>query len=63
VRFDGDRGRAAALYKDVEPILPADVAEAVYWTASLPAHVNVNTIELMSVAQSSGALLVSRNPS
>jgi 3-hydroxy acid dehydrogenase/malonic semialdehyde reductase len=63
VRFDGDRERAAALYKDVEPILPADVAEAVYWTASLPAHVNVNTIELMPVAQSSGALLVSRNPS
>ncbi|MCW2528107.1 MAG: 3-hydroxy acid dehydrogenase / malonic semialdehyde reductase [Pseudonocardiales bacterium] len=62
VRFDGDRERAAALYKDVEPLLPADVAEAVYWTASLPAHVNVNTIELMPVAQSSGALLVSRHP-
>ena len=30
-----------------EPLLPEDVAETIYWVATLPARVNINSIELM----------------
>jgi 3-hydroxy acid dehydrogenase/malonic semialdehyde reductase len=36
------------------------VAEAVHWTASLPAHVNINVVEMMPVAQSFGPLPIAR---
>ena len=52
VRFKGARDRAAAVYAGVKPLTADDVAEAIVWATSLPAHVNVNVIELMPVAQS-----------
>jgi 3-hydroxy acid dehydrogenase/malonic semialdehyde reductase len=58
VRFHGDSQRAAKVYENVEPLLPEDVSEAVYWAASLPAHVNINRIEMMPVAQAPGGLTV-----
>jgi 3-hydroxy acid dehydrogenase / malonic semialdehyde reductase len=60
VRFDGDQSKADQVYKGVEPLGPDDVAEAVHWTASLPAHVNINVVEMMPVAQSFGPLPVAR---
>lgn len=60
VRFGGDEERAAAVYSGTRPLGPDDVAEAVAWAAAQPAHVNVNTIELMPVAQSSAALQIHR---
>jgi 3-hydroxy acid dehydrogenase / malonic semialdehyde reductase len=62
VRFDGDQDRARAVYNGVDPLLPDDVAESVYWVASLPPHVNVNSIELMAVAQSFAAFQIHRRP-
>jgi 3-hydroxy acid dehydrogenase/malonic semialdehyde reductase len=58
VRFEGDQDRAAGVYQGVDPLGPDDVAEAVHWTASLPAHVNINVVEMMPVAQSFGPLPV-----
>jgi NADP-dependent 3-hydroxy acid dehydrogenase YdfG len=52
VRFGGDEARARAVYAGMEPLSADDVAEAVHWATSVPTHVNVNTIELMPVAQS-----------
>ena len=60
VRFGGDAERAAAVYAGTRPLLPEDVAEAVAWASAQPAHVNVNTIELMPVAQSFGPQPVHR---
>lgn len=60
VRFRGDQAAADKMYAGTEPLTPDDVAEAVIWAASQPAHVNVNTIELMPVVQSFGALPVHR---
>jgi 3-hydroxy acid dehydrogenase/malonic semialdehyde reductase len=60
VRFHGDDQRAAGVYRGTEPLRPEDVAEAVHWVATLPAHVNVNELELMPVAQSFAGLSVSR---
>jgi 3-hydroxy acid dehydrogenase/malonic semialdehyde reductase len=52
VRFLGDRHKAADVYAGMRPIEPEDIAGSVHWVVSQPAHVNVNTIELMPVAQS-----------
>lgn len=60
VRFHGDRHKAADVYADMRPIEPDDIAETVHWVVSQPAHVNVNTIELMPVAQSFGPFAVHR---
>jgi len=60
VRFGGDASRAAKLYQGADALTPEDVAEAVHWAASLPARVNVNTIELMPVTQAFGPLPVAR---
>jgi 3-hydroxy acid dehydrogenase/malonic semialdehyde reductase len=52
VRFRGNAERAAKVYEGVPATLtPEDIAEAVYWVTSQPAHVNVNSIEMMPVSQ------------
>lgn len=60
VRFSGDEAKAQKVYEGMQPLTAADVADAVAWATSVPAHVNVNTIELMPVAQSFGAFQVHR---
>ncbi len=60
VRFSGDAARAAKLYEGTEPLLPHDIAEAVAWVIGLPAHVNINRIEMMPTCQASSALTVKR---
>ncbi|RKF43425.1 bifunctional NADP-dependent 3-hydroxy acid dehydrogenase/3-hydroxypropionate dehydrogenase YdfG [Paraburkholderia fungorum] len=60
VRFRGNDEKAAKMYENVKPLTPEDIADSIYWIATRPAHVNVNTIELMPVAQSFSALSVQR---
>lgn len=60
VRFHGDDARAASVYANVQPLSAEDIAESVHWIATLPAHVNVNSIELMPVAQSFAGLSIHR---
>lgn len=60
VRFHGDDDKAAKVYADVQPLTAEDIADSVYWIATRPAHVNINTIELMPVAQSFAGLSVHR---
>jgi 3-hydroxy acid dehydrogenase/malonic semialdehyde reductase len=61
VRFNGDEQRAAATYAGMEPLRSEDIAEAVFWAASQPCHVNVTRIELMPVAQSLAPFQVYRS--
>lgn len=56
VRFDGDHDRAAAVYRGLTPLTADDIAEAVRWVASRPAHVNIDTITLFPQAQASAAV-------
>ena len=58
VRFKGDIKQVEALYKDSNALKPQDVAEAVFWVATLPKHVNINTLEMMPTSQSFAALNV-----
>jgi NADP-dependent 3-hydroxy acid dehydrogenase YdfG len=53
VRFRGDEHKAAAVYQGFEPLTPDDVAEAILWIVSRPAHVNVGELVLWPTAQSS----------
>ena len=62
IRFGGDEAKAAAVYAGMQPLTPDDVAETVWWTTGLPAHFNVNTIEIMPVAQSFAPFQVARSP-
>lgn len=60
VRFHGDDDKAAKVYQNVQPLTAEDIANTIYWIATLPAHVNVNTIEMMPVAQSFAGFSVHR---
>ena len=60
VRFRGDDTKAAAMYQGVEPITAEDVADAVHWVATRPAHVNINAVSMMPVAQAPGPLVIKR---
>ncbi|MBN3854523.1 bifunctional NADP-dependent 3-hydroxy acid dehydrogenase/3-hydroxypropionate dehydrogenase YdfG [Paraburkholderia sp. Ac-20340] len=60
VRYRGDDSKAANVYKDVQPLTAEDIADSIYWIATRPAHVNINTIELMPVAQSFAGLNIHR---
>lgn len=44
VRFAGDAERAAAVYRGLTPLSPADVAEAIRWVATRPPHVNIDEL-------------------
>ncbi|MBU9608459.1 SDR family NAD(P)-dependent oxidoreductase [Burkholderia multivorans] len=60
VRYRGDNEKAANVYANVQPLMPEDIADTVYWIATRPAHVNVNAIELMPIAQAPGGPTVHR---
>lgn len=60
VRFKGDDAKATNTYKDTNALTPEDVTEAVWWVATLPAHVNINTLEMMPVSQTYAGLSVHR---
>lgn len=54
VRFKGDEGKASAPYSKTKAMNADDIAESIFWATSLPAHVNVNKIELMATTQAIG---------
>ncbi|WP_421733214.1 SDR family oxidoreductase [Cellulomonas sp.] len=53
VRFDGDSERAAAVYAGYEPLVADDIADAIAWSLSRPAHVNVDLLVVRPRAQAS----------
>jgi NADP-dependent 3-hydroxy acid dehydrogenase YdfG len=55
-RFDGDSERAK-IYNDFNPLKAADVAEAIYFIASRPPHVNIQDVLLMGTQQASSTLI------
>ncbi len=61
VRFRGDREKAATMYEGTQPLTADDLADAVFWVVSRPAHVNINSVQMMPVCQAFGPLAVKRN--
>ncbi|AXB77858.1 SDR family NAD(P)-dependent oxidoreductase [Novosphingobium sp. P6W] len=60
VRNGGDQQASDTLYSGVNPLTGGDIAETVLWVATLPAHVNINTLEVMPVNQSFAGFQVAR---
>ena len=60
-RFKGDQEKANAVYANTDPLTADDIAETIFWTACLPLHVNINTLEVMPTKQSFSPLAVERD--
>ncbi|UDQ77923.1 bifunctional NADP-dependent 3-hydroxy acid dehydrogenase/3-hydroxypropionate dehydrogenase YdfG [Pectobacterium brasiliense] len=60
VRFKGNDDKVSKTYDNTTPLTAEDVSEAAFWVATLPAHVNINTLEMMPVSQSFAGLSVHR---
>jgi len=56
VRFRGDEGRAAKVYQNITPLTPEDVADAIVWAASRPAHVNIAHVLMTTIGQANSIL-------
>jgi NADP-dependent 3-hydroxy acid dehydrogenase YdfG len=62
VRFAGDAQKYAAVYADAQALQPADIAETIFWLLNQPAHININSLELMPVTQAWNNFAVHRAP-
>ena len=51
VRFKGDEKTAQKIYEGYKPLSAQDVADVIYYCASLPAHVCINDLVLTCTAQ------------
>ncbi|HJU70454.1 MAG TPA: SDR family NAD(P)-dependent oxidoreductase [Paucimonas sp.] len=61
VRMKGDDAAAAKVYEGTVPLTAEDIAETAYWIATLPAHVNINYIEMMPTCQGFSPFAIKRN--
>ncbi|MDX2134621.1 MAG: SDR family NAD(P)-dependent oxidoreductase [Saprospiraceae bacterium] len=55
-RFDGDADRAR-IYEDFQPLKAADVADAIYFAATRPSHVNIQDVWMFSTQQGSSTMI------
>lgn len=60
VRFKGDDSKAESVYSGVQALSADDIAETIFWSATLPSHMNINVLEVMPVQQASAPFSVHR---
>ena len=60
VRTGGNQAASDALYSGMNPMTAEDIADTILWVATLPPHLNINTLELMPVSQSWAGFAVQR---
>ena len=58
VRFRGDEEKAKAVYANVEPLRPEDIAECVVFALTRPPHVNIDELVVKTLAQSTAVRIV-----
>jgi 3-hydroxy acid dehydrogenase / malonic semialdehyde reductase len=51
VRFKGDKGKADTVYKGIDPLTGKDIADVIYFCATLPAHVCINDLVITPTQQ------------
>ncbi|HEY8596608.1 MAG TPA: SDR family NAD(P)-dependent oxidoreductase [Devosiaceae bacterium] len=61
VRFKGDHETAQSKYRGTVSLTADDIAETVFWAATLPPHVNINRLQVMPVSQSFNGLSTDRS--
>ena len=60
VRNGGDQAASDALYKGVDPLTAEQIADSIWWVATLPPNMNINRLELMPVNQAFAGFAVHR---
>jgi len=60
VRFHGDQSKADEIYQGMQPLSAEDIADSVLFCITRPAHVNINSLELMPTEQAFSPFAVSR---
>jgi 3-hydroxy acid dehydrogenase / malonic semialdehyde reductase len=61
VRFAGDREKASSVYSNAQPLTAEDMAGIIEYCISLPPHVNINTLEVMTVRQAFSPFAIDRS--
>ena len=61
VRFRGDAERAAKTYQNVDPLKAEDIADAIVWAATRPAHVSIQSVVLTPTAQANPFVLTRKS--
>lgn len=51
VQFNGDAEKAKNVYKDIQPLKPENIAEAILWSLNQPVHVNIDSIAITPAEQ------------
>ena len=62
VRTKGNQAASDALYQGTTPLQAEDIAEQLFYLATLPAHININRLEIMSVRQAWSSFAIDRDP-
>ncbi|PAU75137.1 SDR family NAD(P)-dependent oxidoreductase [Halomonas salipaludis] len=62
VRTGGDQAASDALYSTTTPLSATDIAEQMLYIATLPAHININRLEVMPTRQAWSAFAIDRDP-
>ena len=61
VRTHGDQAASDALYKGAHPMTAEDIADTIWWIATLPPHLNINRLEMMPTRQSFAGFQIARD--
>jgi serine 3-dehydrogenase len=61
VRTHGDQAASDTLYTGANPMTAEDIAESIFYVATLPPHLNINRLEIMPVTQSFAGFQVARD--
>jgi len=51
VRFNGDQEKYNQIYNNAKALQPEDIANIIFWIAEQPAHININSLEVMPTSQ------------
>jgi NADP-dependent 3-hydroxy acid dehydrogenase YdfG len=60
MRFKGDAEKRAKVYEGIQPMTPDDIAETIFWTCTLPRHLNINRMQMQPVMQAFGPIAAKR---
>ncbi len=63
VRYHGDDDKAAKVYDGFKTMTGEDIGDILLWLIESPAHINVNRLEVMPVAQTYNGLTVAKKDS
>ncbi|NYR10883.1 SDR family NAD(P)-dependent oxidoreductase [Psychrobacter sp. BI730] len=60
VRYHGDNDKAAKVYDGFKTMTGEDIGDILLWLIESPAHINVNRLEVMPVAQTYNGLTIAK---